>query len=105
MAKRVVVPIDRANELLARVLAQRLEKEEAVVAERLDEALLDQRRDMVEIGPGDGLGGVERERSAKDRQPAERRLLVGREEIVAPLDRRAQRPLALWQVACAAGEE
>ena len=51
------------------------------------------------------VGGLERPAAAKDGQPGEQALLVVGQQLVAPLDRGAQRPLALGGVAGAAGEE
>ena len=53
----------------------------------------------VEIGLSDLLGGFEGAAAAEDGEPREEPLLVLVEELVAPLDRGAQRPLARIGVA------
>ena len=92
-------------EPLPRVFAQRLEQEEAFVAERLQQALVEERRELVEVGSRDRLGGVEGEGAAKDREAAEGGLGVRVEEVVAPLDRRAQRSLPFRQIDRAARQQ
>jgi hypothetical protein len=92
-------------EPLPRVLAQRLEQEEALVAERLQQAVVEERGELVEVCSRDRLGGLETERAAEDRETAEGSLSVGVEEVVAPFDRRAQRPLPLRQIDRAAPEQ
>jgi hypothetical protein len=91
--------------LLERVLADGLEHEEPVVADRLDEAVVDERPKAVELRIADFLGGFQWERAREDREPGEE-LAGGRvEEVVTPFDRRTQRPLALGRVAGTAGQE
>jgi hypothetical protein len=92
-------------EPLPGVLAQRLQQEEALVAERLKQALVEERRELIEIGSRDRLGGVEGEGAAKDGEPAEGSLSGGVEQVVAPFDRRAQRSLPLGQIDRAAREQ
>src|SRR5205085_10632099 len=98
-----------------RVLANRREQPEprlSVAAVPLaDEALVDERRDRVER-PADRLVvrahrvcDLERAAAAEDAEPREQPLLGRVEQVVAPLDRRSQRPLPLGEVARAAGEE
>ena len=52
---------------------------------------------LVEVRSRDRLGGVKGERAAENRDGA-REPGVGVEEVVAPFDRRAQRPLPLRQI-------
>src|SRR4029450_11982417 len=49
--------------------------------------------------PPDSPGGVQRKAARKDAEPTEELLLLAGAELVAPLDRRAQRPLALGEIA------
>ena len=63
--------------------------------------LLDQRGDQIEnvlgsqrIGPGNRLGGLEREAAGECRQPAEEDPLVLGQQAVTPVQCRFQRPLA-----------
>ena len=81
------------GEPLDRVLANRLQHPEALVRVA-HEALVDERLQRVEIGTGDVLGGIERAPAAEDGQVCEQVLLVRIEQLVGPLDRRAQRLLA-----------
>ena len=60
---------------------------------------------MSTIAAADGLGRGERAAAGEDGEAREERLLVGAEQVVAPVDRRAERLLAGGQVARAAGEE
>ena len=60
------------GEPLARVLADRLEHQEAVVADRLHEAGVDERCEAVEVGAADLLGGLERERCPRRPRGARR---------------------------------
>jgi hypothetical protein len=78
---------------LARVLANRLEHPEASVGVA-NEALLDERLEQVDIGVGDLLGGLDGATADEDRERREQPLLLRREQLVAPLDRRPQRGLA-----------
>ena len=91
------------RQTLERVLADGLEhsqarlvpacllgREQVVAEERLDPL------EDVEVGLiGDDLGGGEREAADEDGEAREELLLFGTEELVAPLDRRAERPLPL----------
>jgi hypothetical protein len=91
-------------ELVDRVLPDRLEHRDAVPKPPY-EALVEQRLERVEVGGTDIFGCLERAAAGENRQTREQLLLVVRQELVAPLDRRAQRPLALRQVTRARGEE
>ncbi len=94
----------RGVELLDREFADRLEHPEALLAEAArpspHEALVEKRRERVEIGVADCLGRLERAAPAKDRESPEELLLVLVEEIVRPGDRRSQSRVALVGVAC-----
>ena len=94
-----------AAELLERVLPDRLEHEEAVVPDRLQQAVVDERGELVDARVADLLRRLERERACEHRQAGEQRLRRSVEQVVAPLDRRAQRALALRGVARTSGEE
>jgi hypothetical protein len=52
-----------------------------------------------------GFGRLERPAAYEHAQPPEQRLLLGVEQVVAPVDRRAQGLLADRQVARAAGKQ
>ncbi len=92
-------------ELLACVLANRLEHEEAVVADGLEQAQVDERGESIELGVADLLRGGERGAAREDGESGEELLACRVEEVVAPLDRRAERALALRRVAGAAGQQ
>ena len=87
-----------------RELADRLQQDVAP-AVPAQQALVDQRRDRVETRLADVLGRVERAPAREDPQPGERASLRRLEQVVAPGDRRAQRPLPLRRVARAAGQQ
>jgi len=86
-------------ETLERELRDRLEHEEPALARLPQEALVDEGRDAVEICAHPLLCGLEREAPGEDRQPGKERPFSLVEQIVAPLHRRPQRPLALRRVA------
>src|ERR1041385_2041235 len=90
----------RLVELLQSQLADGLQHEVPVAADVLEQTHLDERVDRVEIGPGDGLRRRPRERR-EDAEPREQPLQIRLEQVVAPLDRRPQRPLALRNVSTA----
>jgi len=89
------------RQLLARVLANRLEKEEAAVAQCLQQARVLERRHRVEVGAADLLGRGEREAAREDPELSEEPLARIVEKLVAPGERLAQRALARRRVACA----
>ena len=91
MAPAQLVFLVSLPELLQGVLPNRLEDEEAVVADRFDEAVVDQRAEVVELGIADLRGCVKRERAGEDREVREELACVWVEQLVAPFDRRAQR--------------
>ena len=67
--RRVALPylsLVRVLQALARVLADRLQHQEAVVGDRLQEARVDEGSEAVEIGLADLLGRVEREAARED---------------------------------------
>jgi hypothetical protein len=94
------------------VLSDRLQHPEARLAVALllaHQALVDQRRQPVEdvSFPGrgaDGLRGREGAAAGADRQPAEEGPLLSAQQIVAPADGVAQRPLPRRQVAGTTGQ-
>ena len=91
-------------ESLDGVLADRLQHPEALL--RIPEqALVDERLQHVEVRADDLLGLLEGAAAAEDREPGEEGLLLIRQQVVRPLDRRPQGPLALGCVAGAAGQE
>ena len=58
-----------------------------------DEVLVDERLQQVELRLGDLLGGIERAAAGEHGQPREERLFPFVEQLVAPLEGRAQRLL------------
>ena len=93
------------------VLADRLQHRESrlfVGALQPSEAVVGQRRepvDDVEVVSADALRGLEGAAAGEHREPHEQALLVRLEQVVAPVDRRAERALALGCVARAALEQ
>jgi hypothetical protein len=81
----------------SRVFAERLQHPEArLVVELLrfeDEALLDERRELVGIGPADRLRRRQRPATREDRQTREEPSLRLGQQLVAPVDRRPEAPL------------
>ena len=110
-------PLELAGrlELLERVLADRLEHPEArlavgVFAQPQQQALLDQRVEVFEhvgraVGVADRGRGLEPQAADEHAQAPEQRLLPLEQQVVAPGDRVAQRPLALVGVLRAAGQQ
>ena len=102
-------------ELLAGVLADRLEHPEArlavgVLAEAQQQALLDERVEVFEgvaraVRVADGRGRLEPEAADEHGQAPKQRLLALEQQVVAPGDRVAQRALALVGVQRAAGQQ
>lgn len=62
MPSPISVRLPRLVEPLAGILAQRPEQEEALVAERLQQAVIKKRGELVELRSRDGLGGVDIDR-------------------------------------------
>ena len=69
-----------------------------------EQALGDEAVERVEAGAGDRLGRLDRRAAREHREAREARLLVVAEQLVAPVDRRAQRLLAGGRVAGAGAE-
>ena len=102
-------------ETFERILTDRLEQTEArlaVGAVRLaDEALVDERGETLEHLPevhlvaADGVGDLQRATAREDTEPRQQGLLGRLEQVVAPVDRVAERALPCRQVVRAAGEE
>ncbi len=67
----------RVGELLLRVLADRLQHQETVVVDRLDEAVVDQGGNAVEVGGANVLRRIEGERAHEDREAGEELLRAG----------------------------
>jgi len=67
----------------------------------LDEALVDQRLQRVEVGFRNRLCRLDCAAAAEDGQAREEALLLVREQVVTPLDRRPERLLALLGVPAA----
>jgi hypothetical protein len=88
-------------EAFERILADRLEHPVASLTVFLPaphKALVEQRLQRVGIYVADGFSCFERARSPEDGQPAKQLPLVGKEQLVRPLDRRAQRLLAWVEI-------
>ena len=88
-----------------RVLADGLQQQKAVVADRFQQARIDKCPERFELGSADGLGDVDRERAREHREMREERFARIIEEVIAPRNRRLERPLALGGVAGTAGQE
>ena len=94
-----VVVAARGPQLLERERADAVEHREAIAVAG-DEALVHERGDPVErVGPRDRLGGLQRPAADEHAELGEQRPRVLVEQVVAPADRRAQRPLARRGVA------
>ena len=70
-----------------------------------EEALVDERGDCVDVGTADRLGGLERAAAGENGEAGEQVLLLRRQQIVAPGDRRPQRSLSLRRRPGAPGEQ
>ena len=93
-------------EPLERVLADRVEHAEAPGSPaRRTRLFSTSDSSCVEIAVADGLRRLEREASAEHAESTEQLLLLAVEQLVAPLDRRAQRSLPRRRVAGARSEE
>jgi hypothetical protein len=77
---------------LVGVLADRCEHPEPLAGSP-QQVLVEQRLQAGDVGVGDELGGLERAAAAEDGQSGEEPLLVRREKVVRPGDRRPQRLL------------
>ena len=107
-----VVGLTRRLELRERVFADRLEHAEARFprgrGSGRDQAGIQERlegRRHVEVVPGDRLDSVERDSSSEGSQHPEDLLRIRIQQVVAPVDRRAQRALALREIRRAAREQ
>ena len=104
---RLVPP--RGPELLGGVLADRLEHREAWLAVGVvghdSEAPPHQRVERVEVAAADRLDRLEPCAAREHGEAGEQALLVGLEQLVAPVDRRPQRLLTSRSVGGAADEE
>src|SRR5262245_38237766 len=92
------------GEALACELADRLQHREPAVS-LADEALVDERRERVQVAVTDLLGRIESPAAGEDAQACHEVLFMRLEEVVAPLDRGAQRALPLWEIPRSAGEQ
>ena len=111
MAVAECVRLAPLAELVQRVLADRLEHGEPHVAVEVvadaHEALLretlesadDVERRRVAGDPADGLRRLDRRATREHAEASEQPLILRVEQVVAPVDRAAQRPLPLRQVA------
>src|SRR3712207_665416 len=70
-----------------------------------DEALVDQGLQDVKVGVADLFCGFDVKAAGKNREAREQRLLFRRQELMAPLDRRAQCALPLRGVTPTAGQK
>ena len=86
-------------EAFARKFSNRLEHEEPAFARLPQQALVDERREAVEVDLDNRFGCLEREAAGKDRHAGELRPFGLVEQLMAPFDRRAERPLSLRRVA------
>ena len=115
LARRTIEDLDRltpATKHAAPVLAQRLSHRVAAAAVEVDHGSFDQARQQRKnvrlpqpIAHRDGLRGLEREASAKHRQPGEDSLLIGAQQCEAPLHGRLQGALPLGDAHAAAHQE
>ena len=89
--------LDRAAVRAVRAVGADLDPDEALVGERLEAG---QHVDAeIAVGIRDGPGGVGGPAAGEDGQPGEQPAFLRGEQVVAPRDRAAQRPLPLGQVA------
>ena len=92
------------GQMLEGVLTDRLEQREAAGRAAAHEALVDERCDGLHV-TAERFGRVDREAAGENGEPRQQVALVRLRELVAPVERRAQRPLAFGQVAGASREE
>ena len=103
MAELVLTGLTSVVEVLARVLADRLEHPVPLVRET-QQALLDEGLHRVELGVHYLSRGLQRAPASEQRERAEETLFLARDQVVTPLDRRAQCLLAGIGIAAAAQE-
>src|SRR5262245_13735273 len=96
--------LDVLTEPLVRVLADDLEHREAI-ATASHEALVDERAEILERRVADRFRGSECPASGEDAEPREQLLGARLEQVVAPVERHAQRLLMLRRVAAPAGQQ
>ncbi len=92
------IAVGTRGQLLERELADGLEHVEAL-ARPADHALVDERGECIDLGIAHGFRGFEREAAGKHRKPRKQRPFARLEELMAPLQRVAQRLLPLRQIA------
>ena len=105
--------LSRCLQPLRRVLADRLQHAVTSVVEvRVGERLVDEAREQVEhlrlvhfASGADDFGRVERPAAREDRQAPEQHALFGRQQVVTPVDQRAQGALARQRGPASPGEE
>ena len=85
-------------------MANRLEHREARIAPS-QEVVVDERGQGLERHLADVLGGLERAPAGEDAEPGEGDALLGPQQVVAPANRRGERPLACRGVARAGREK
>ena len=99
----------RLLQLVAGVFADRLEHVEARLTVRVvppdEQILLDERLDQIERAVANGLDHVESGTAGEHGEPREEPLLVWLEQLVAPVDRRSKRLLAVGNVTRASGQQ
>ena len=104
-----LVGLTAPSQRFERVLANDAQEPEPCAVVRgdvsADQALLGECRELVEPRTADGLGVFEREPGRKDRRARESLPLRVAKEVVAPVDRRAERLVALVGVAPSAREQ
>ena len=103
-----VVELAVRLEPFERVLPDRLEQAEARLAVGAvglaDEALVDERREALEhlaqvrLVAADGVGDLQRAAAGEDSEPRQQSLLGRLEQVVAPVDRIAERALPRRQI-------
>ena len=100
-----VVLLGARLEQLRGQLPDRLERQKAIAARRLEQARFDERVQLVERRLRDRLGRLEREAAREDGKPGEHVLQARFEQLVAPLDGGTERALALRRVAAPGREQ
>jgi hypothetical protein len=93
------------GQTLGRVLADRLEHQEPTVGDGLDQARLDESVEIVERRSSNRLGRFECERPREQRQSREHCAKLVSQQLVTPLDRRAQRALPCRRIAASRGQQ
>src|SRR6185437_15051953 len=91
--------LPRLGQALEPVFADRLEHEQPAVTDGLDEAEVDEGRELAHLRLADRLGRLDREASGKDREPRQQAAALLVEQVVAPFDRRSESALTVRRVA------